>query len=91
MAPKPKTVPLLQVELMLHADRYGHRHVSDPTLGMAATFPKFGVVFRARGHNGSSCGSALSTAARFWRRLRIRPPDDLITCRRQHGKWLSDL
>ena len=71
---KPKTkkaIPPLQVELVLHADRDGRRHVADPTLGVAATarsglvgWAAFGVLFGAIGGviNGGGLGGALKGA-----------------------------
>ena len=71
---KPKTkkaIPPLQVELVLHADRDGRRHVADPTLGVAATarssligWAAFGVLFGAVGGviNGGGLGGALKGA-----------------------------
>jgi hypothetical protein len=72
MAPKTKkTVPPLQVELVIQADRSGHRHVTDPTLGVAATarqslvsWAAFGVVFGALAGaiDGGGFGGALKGA-----------------------------
>jgi hypothetical protein len=72
MAPKTKkAVPPLQVELVIEADRGGHRHVTDPTLGVAATVRQavvgwagFGVVFGAIAGavNGGGFGGALKGA-----------------------------
>jgi uncharacterized membrane protein len=72
MAPKTKkTVPPLQVELVIKTDRSGHRHVTDPTLGVAATSRQsliswggFGVVFGALAGaiDGGGFGGALKGA-----------------------------
>jgi uncharacterized membrane protein len=72
MAPKTKkAAPPLQVELVIQADRSGHRHVTDPTLGVAATSRQslvswggFGVVFGALAGaiDGGGFGGALKGA-----------------------------